>query len=147
MSEADAKRRDRAAGPAPGSGPIKIVLVDDEPGVRLLLRRALESMTRFEVVGEAGNGRDALGRVAELEPDVVVMDTKMPLMDGVAATRLISEQHPAVRVLATSWDADALDAMLEAGATQGTRKNDLKKLLDAVADVAAKVDRGPGTAP
>ena len=148
-SEANEAGRDRAPvrPAAPRADPVTIVLVDDEFGVRLLLRRALESRTHLEVVGEAANGRDALGRVAELEPDIVLMDARMPVMDGITATRLISQRHPAVRVLATSQDAEALQAMLEAGATQGTRKADLKKLLDALEDVAAMVHRERATAP
>ncbi len=106
-----------------------------------MLRRALEAQAGFEVVGEAANGVEALRLVDQLEPDIVVMDAKMPVMDGVAATRLISQHHPEVGVLASTSDPEALDSIVAAGARASTRKGDLRGFLAALEDLAGKLRR------
>ena len=98
---------------------IKLLIVDDHPVVRSGLRGMLESQPDFEVVGEAENGAEATQLVARLRPDVVLMDLRMPKMDGVAATEKIKAEHPEVNVLVLTTyesDADILRAV-EAGAT------------------------------
>ncbi|MFE4331082.1 MULTISPECIES: response regulator [unclassified Streptomyces] len=99
--------------------PIRLLIVDDHPIVRDGLRGAFTGDPEFEVVGEAGNGAEALDLVTELEPDLVLMDLRMPVMDGVTAIRRLSETAPDVRVLVlTTFDTDndVLPA-IEAGAT------------------------------
>jgi DNA-binding NarL/FixJ family response regulator len=98
---------------------IRVLLVDDHVVVRRGLRAFLELLDDIEVVGEAGDGAEALRRVAELTPDVVVMDLLMPTMDGIAATQAIRREHPEVEVLAlTSFiEEDKVTAALEAGAS------------------------------
>ena len=69
---------------APGTGPIKVLIVDDHPVVRRGLRVLLEVQDGIEVAGEAGDGATALALAAELSPDVVLLDLKLPGMDGIA---------------------------------------------------------------
>jgi DNA-binding NarL/FixJ family response regulator len=98
--------------------PVRVLLVDDQALFREALATLLEVRPEIEVVGEAGNGAEALDRVAELAPDVVLMDLHMPLLDGIGATRRLRVEHPAVRVLAlTTFDDDEdVFAALRAGA-------------------------------
>ncbi len=98
---------------------MKLLLVDDNDAVRDGLRRAIELKTTFEVVGEAANGADAVRLVAELRPDVVLMDVRMPVMDGVEATQIIKRDHPGVYILAISGSAEPafVSGMLRAGAS------------------------------
>jgi DNA-binding NarL/FixJ family response regulator len=90
-------------------GVIRVLLVDDDALVRSGLRMMLAGAAGIEVVGEAGDGREALGAVDRHHPDVVLMDIRMPHLDGIAATRLLRGQPrpPAVIVL-TTFDADEL---------------------------------------
>ena len=73
---------------------IGVLLVDDQQLVRTGFRMILADEEGIEVIGEAANGREAVERAADLEPDVVVMDIRMPVMDGVEATRRIAAQGP-----------------------------------------------------
>jgi DNA-binding NarL/FixJ family response regulator len=86
---------------------IRVVLVDDDPLVRSALSLMLGGQSDIEVVGEAGNGEAGLALVTELEPDVVLMDIRMPVMDGLEATQALHQRPspPAVVVL-TTFDAD-----------------------------------------
>ena len=68
---------------------IRVLLVDDHPGFRQEVARVLATEQDFEVVGEAGDGRQALAMARELMPDVILMDLSMPLMEGTEATRRI----------------------------------------------------------
>ena len=98
---------------------IRVLLVDDDPLVRSGLRMMLSGAPQLEVVAEAGDGREVLGAVDLHRPDVVLMDIRMPVLDGIAATRLLAAQPdpPAVLVL-TTFDADELVLRaLQAGAS------------------------------
>ena len=98
---------------------IRLLVVDDHPIIRDGLRGTFTGETDIEVVGEAGNGAEALALVARLRPDLVLMDLRMPQLDGVSAIKAIRESFPAVRVLVlTTFDSetDVLPA-IEAGAT------------------------------
>jgi DNA-binding NarL/FixJ family response regulator len=97
---------------------ITIVLVDDDPLVRVGLRAVLDAEDDLSVVGEAGDGRDAIATVAELAPDVVIMDIRMPNLDGLAATRHIVEKDDAPRILVlTTFELDEyVYEALQAGA-------------------------------
>lgn len=87
--------------------PIRLLLVDDQRLLRDGMRILLELEPDLEVVGEAANGREALDRYPELLPDVVLMDIKMPEMDGVAATRQLLIDHPQAKVIIlTTFDDD-----------------------------------------
>jgi DNA-binding NarL/FixJ family response regulator len=113
----------------------RVLVVDDHPVVRGGVVGWLAAQPDLEVVGEAGDGLEALALVASLEPDVVLMDLRMPRMDGVAATERIAASHPAVRVLVlTTYDTDAdIVRAVEAGATGYLLKDTpLPQLADAV---------------
>lgn len=87
--------------------PIRILLADDQALFREGLRTLLSIQPDFEVVGEAGNGEEAVHLVTSLRPNVVLMDLQMPVLDGVAATRRLRAAHPECRVIMlTTFDDD-----------------------------------------
>ncbi|MFD8973154.1 response regulator [Streptomyces sp. NPDC059593] len=91
----------------PASPPIRVLLVDDQPLVRAGLRVLMADSPDLLVVGEAGTGTDAVRLARDLRPDVVVMDVRMPGMDGIEATRLVTAGPGAPRVLVlTTFDDD-----------------------------------------
>jgi CheY-like chemotaxis protein len=99
---------------------VKILLVDDHAMVRQGLRSLLESYADFDVVGEAADGQDAVVMARSLNPDVVVMDVNLPLLDGVEATRILRQEHYALTVIGISVrnDPQVRLAMTEAGAAE-----------------------------
>ena len=101
------------------SDPIRVLIVDDHPVVRDGLRGIFESTTEFEVVGEGGNGAEAVTRARALRPDVVLMDLRMPDVDGVTAIKRLAELGLETRVLVlTTYDTDSdVVPAIEAGAT------------------------------
>ena len=104
---------------------IRIMIVDDHAVVRSGLGAFLMSVPDLELVGEAESGEQAIERARILKPEVILMDLKMPGMDGVTATRLIKEQHPAIQIIAlTSFQDDELvQNVLKAGAIGYLMKN------------------------
>lgn len=87
--------------------PIRVLLVDDQELIRVGFRMVLEAEHDIEVVGEAADGGAALAETARLRPDLVLMDIRMPGMDGIAATASIVREHPHIRVLVlTTFDLD-----------------------------------------
>jgi DNA-binding NarL/FixJ family response regulator len=98
--------------------PVRVLIADDQALFREALATLLEVQPEIEVVGEAGDGEQAVRRCAELRPDVVLMDLRMPVLDGIAATDRLRAEQPDVRVLAlTTFDDDAdVFAALRAGA-------------------------------
>ncbi|MGY1825610.1 MULTISPECIES: response regulator [unclassified Blastococcus] len=114
---------------------IRVVVVDDHPVVRGGLVGWLDAQDDLSVVGEAGDGLEALAVVAGSTPDVVLMDLRMPRMDGATATERLAASHPGVRVLVlTTYDTDAdIVRAVEAGATGYLLKDvPLPQLADAV---------------
>lgn len=98
---------------------VRLVLADDHLVVRSGLRAMLGAEADFDIVGEASTGAEAVELTGRLRPDVVLMDLRMPQVDGVAATAQIRQRHPDVRVLVlTTYDTDAdILRAIEAGAT------------------------------
>ncbi len=119
---------------------IKVLITDDHGVVRQGLRMYLGLDPELEVVGEASNGEEALRMARELEPDVVLMDLLMPVMDGIAATEAIRTELPDVEVLAlTSVLEDAsVSGAVRAGAIgyllKNTEADELKRAIKAAAD-------------
>jgi DNA-binding NarL/FixJ family response regulator len=98
---------------------VRVLLVDDQPLLRLGFRMVLETQPDLEVVGEAGDGAQAAAMTRALEPDVVLMDVRMPVADGIEATRRIVESGSAARILMlTTFNLDEyVYAALRAGAS------------------------------
>ncbi len=130
----------------PTTQTIRVLLVDDHTVVRRGLKLAFDLEDDLEVVGEAANGQEAVARVAELKPDVVVMDLLMPVMNGVDATRVIRREHPDVEVVAlTSVLEDRLVIdVVEAGASgyllKETRPDELFEAVRAAARGEVRLD-------
>jgi DNA-binding NarL/FixJ family response regulator len=100
------------------AAPVRVLLVDDQALFREALATLLDVRDEVVVVGEAANGDEALRRAAELRPDVVLMDLRMPVLDGIAATRRMRVERPEVQVIAltTFDDEEEVFAALRAGA-------------------------------
>lgn len=118
---------------------ITLMLVDDHPVVRDGLRGMFDADPRFEVIGEAENGSDAIGAAERLQPDVILMDLRMPRTDGVTAIRELARRGITARVLVLTTydtDADVLPA-IEAGATgyllKDTTRDELFRAVEAAA--------------
>ena len=136
-----------------GTATIRVLLVDDHPVVRRGLEALLGTLEGIEVVAQADTGATAVREVVALQPDVVLMDLRMPDMDGVEATRHILEDHPTTAVLVlTMFDEDALIAeALRAGARgfllKRADQDEIERAIRAVAagdaifsnDVASRV--------
>ena len=107
------------------SAPIKVLLVDDHNVVRSGLGAVLSVSEDLELVGEAGDGEEAIRLCERLKPDVVLMDLLMPKMDGVAATKAIKERWPQIQVIAlTSFkEKEYVEGALKAGAVGYLLKN------------------------
>jgi DNA-binding NarL/FixJ family response regulator len=99
--------------------PVRVLLVDDDDLMRAGLRSVLSSDETIDVVGEAGDGRDAVECVRKLRPDVVLMDVRMPNLDGIAATREVLAARPEAKVviLTTFEEDDYIFGALRAGAS------------------------------
>jgi len=124
--------------PVGHSRPIRVLVVDDNAGFRESLLSLLEA-GNLQVVGEAGSGAEALGLVRSLTPDVVLMDVRMPTMDGIEATRLLKADFPDLGVVALSGheDQEIVRGMLVAGASGYVLKDsDGDEILTAVTRAA-----------
>jgi len=119
---------------------IRLVIVDDHPVVRDGLRGMLESQPDFEIVGEASDGSAAVRLAESLVPDIVLMDLRMPVMDGVTALREIKTHNPQVQVLVlTTYDSDAdILPAIEAGASGYLLKDSSRGELFAGIRAAAR---------
>ncbi len=119
---------------------IRLLIADDHPVVRNGLRGMLASQTDIEVVGEAEDGAVAFRLAAEISPDVVLMDLRMPVMDGVSAIREIKENQPTVQILVlTTYDSDAdILPAVEAGATGYLLKDSSREELFKAIRAAAR---------
>lgn len=118
---------------------ITILLVDDHQIFREGIRALIERAETARVVGEAGDGAEAVRLVGELKPDLVIMDLTMPVMNGIDATREITRKHPGTKVLALSMESDRFFVVevLKAGATGYLLKDTaFAELADAITTVA-----------
>lgn len=119
---------------------VRVVLADDEQLLRVGFRMILDAHGGFDVLAEAADGQQAIAAATLHRPDVVVMDVRMPEVDGIAATQTITQQHPEIRVLIlTTFDLDEYAfAGLRAGASGFLLKNaPPDELVAAIRTVAA----------
>jgi DNA-binding NarL/FixJ family response regulator len=119
---------------------IRLVLADDHAVVRSGTRELLEQQPDLRIVGEAADGEEAIRLAQELQPDVLIMDVRMPRISGVEATRRIKAEHPHIRVLVlTAHDDDEyVFALLQAGANGYLLKTaEIDELVRAIRTVAA----------
>jgi DNA-binding NarL/FixJ family response regulator len=117
---------------------IRLVIADDHEIFRDGLALMLSKQQDIQLVGQAGNGKQLLTLVNELFPDVVMTDVKMPVMDGIEATRSLVSQHPDLKIIALSMfdEENMIVDMLEAGAKGYLLKNaDKQEILDAIHSV------------
>ncbi|MER3558571.1 MAG: response regulator, partial [Armatimonadota bacterium] len=89
--------------------PVRVVIAEDEELTRVMVRTQLEQLG-YEVVGEAETGEDAVRAALQTRPDVMILDIKMPVMDGIEAARQIVEQHPCAIVFLTAYSEEELIA-------------------------------------
>jgi DNA-binding NarL/FixJ family response regulator len=121
------------------NNPIRILLCDDHLLIRASLKSLIGEFPGIEVVGEAGDGREALEHVIKLRPNVVVMDIAMPGLNGLEATRRLVKDHPQVHVVILSMHADESHVLqaLRAGASgyvlKGSAPRELEMAIEAVA--------------
>ncbi|MBO0803535.1 MAG: response regulator transcription factor, partial [Nocardiopsaceae bacterium] len=133
-------------GPEPGGGPVTVVVADDQSAVREGLVLLLGTLPGIEVAGQAADGDAAVSLVAEVRPQVVLMDLNMPGCDGVTATRRIAGEHPGTRVvvLTTYADDDSIIGALQAGAlgylTKDATRMEIGRALQAAAAGQAVLD-------
>jgi DNA-binding NarL/FixJ family response regulator len=118
----------------PGDRPLTIVVADDEPDVRLLLRLQLQGIPNVEVVGEAGDGVQALELCRQLSPDAIVMDLLMPKMMGIEAIERLQAEQPGIGVVAyTATAGDFVRHEMERlGVALLLKSGDVGQLVDAL---------------
>ncbi|HEY1655295.1 MAG TPA: response regulator transcription factor [Candidatus Tumulicola sp.] len=127
---------------------MKALLVDDQPEFRKSLRDLLASVPGFEIVGEAGDGKEAVALALESRPDIILMDIRMPRMDGIAATTAIRKVWAAARILVlTTFDDDRLiQEAIAAGAAgyllKGTPLDDFVAILRLATKGYIAIGRG-----
>ena len=143
-------KRNHCAVRSGGASMIRVLIVDDQEVVREGLRAILGTVPGLEVVGVAGNGAEASEMAARLQPDVVLMDLNMPIMNGVEATRAITTASPEVRVLVlTTYDAEewVLDAIRAGAAGYLLKDAPRERLIEAIkGTVAGRTHVDPGVA-
>lgn len=124
---------------APRDGPVRVLVVDDEPDLRILLWLAVEADGRCQVVADASNGREGVALAEELQPDVVVLDQMMPVMDGATALPLIRQVSPRSKVIMLSamGDHQFRERLVDVGADAYLEKStSFRPLLDLAAALA-----------
>lgn len=120
---------------------IRVVIADDHPLIRLAVRRSLEVERDVQVVGEAVNGKEAVERVGDERPDVVILDHRMPVLDGLQAAREIGESFPEVGMILLTGEEDR---RIEAEATRAgirgflLKTQPVERLVRAIRRVARR---------
>ena len=123
---------------------IRILLVDDHANLRAGVRRLLETTRDLVVIGEAGDGFQAIEMVKQLEPDVVILDVEMPRMNGMVAARQMSDQNSSVKILALSAydDRQYILGMLDQGAAGYMIKDEVPEMLiHAIREISSRDSR------
>jgi DNA-binding NarL/FixJ family response regulator len=118
---------------------IRLLIADDHPVFRQGLRAMLDSTEEFEVIGEAAEGDEAVAKALELQPDVVLMDLRMPGLNGIDATRRILEAQPGIGILVLTMfeDDDSVFAAMRAGARgyllKGSEQDEVVRAIRSIA--------------
>ena len=120
---------------------IRVTIADDHSAIRRILRDMIESQPDMKIIGEAGNGKDAIKRCLSLTPDIAIVDVHMPVLNGIEAARQIASQLPQVKVLALSGDPDPhyVRGMLKAGASGYVLKD---FIFEELANAVRKIVKG-----
>jgi DNA-binding NarL/FixJ family response regulator len=119
---------------------LRVLIVEDHAMIREGLKSNLRSYPNIDIVGEASNGEEALAKISELQPTVVVMDIVMPRLDGITASRMLKSQYPHIAVVGLSSHAKSyeVNAMIEAGAfeviTKDKAVHDLYEVIQRAAE-------------
>ena len=124
-----------------GEPNIRVLIADDDAGFRHSLQELIDRQPELSVIGAAENGLEAIELADRLDPDAVVLDLHMPLLDGVTATARLRRDHPNVCLIALTGDEEAAlhRAVRDAGADEVLLKNELLEgLLDRLATVRAR---------
>lgn len=123
---------------------ITLVIVDDNPGIRTLLSALARRDGRLQVVGEAEDGQHAIAVVREHQPDVVILDVMMPVMDGIEAIPAIVGASPRTRIVMYSAYADSHDEAMERGAHGWCLKGEpWDRMAEIILEVVAARDAAP----
>src|SRR4030067_1070125 len=124
---------------------IRILLVDDHQVVREGLRRMLELETDFQVVGEAAEAKEALTQVELLSPEIILMDIKMPKVDGIELTRQLKEKYPVSKIIMLTLYDEYLTQAIEAGAVgyvlKDIKREELIRAIRAVHEGRSPLNR------
>ena len=122
---------------------IQLLLADDHPLVRSGLIKLLESYKEFIVIGEAGDGQEAVAMTKKLKPDVLIIDLSMPKLSGIEATKIIHEQNPDVKVLVLTMheNEEYVYQILKSGASGYMLKNSTKEELASAIHAVAKGEK------
>jgi DNA-binding NarL/FixJ family response regulator len=126
--------------PATSGAPLRIVIADDQASVREGLVLLLNGLPDIEVVGAAADGEQALALVAEHQPDAILLDLHMPVLDGIGATRRLAGEHPGVAVVVLTTYADdgtVLDALQAGARSYLTKDADRAEIAQALRAAAA----------
>lgn len=120
---------------------IKIIIVDDKKNIREGLKLMLARTKEIKIMAEASDGKEAIDLITQNEYDVVLMDIKMPNMDGIEATKKIKKTHPHIKILTNSYQVSSfhINEMLRAGASGFIRKGDD---IDSYIEAIWTVDNG-----
>ena len=105
---------------------VRVLIVDDQESFRSAARLVVELTEGFEVAGEAGTGEESVSMIADLQPDLVLMDMNLPGIDGAAATRQILQSHPLTKVVGLSTYEEYESRALEAGAVAFVSKSEFE---------------------
>ncbi len=133
-------------GEASGQTPVRVLICDDQAVVREGLAAILSTVPTIAVVGLAGNGQAALALIPQAQPDVVLMDLNMPVLNGVQATREISRQFPAIAVLVLTtyatdeWLFDAIRSGARGYLLKDTRRDELVRAIHVAAQGQSFLD-------